>query len=235
VRQSKAWLSIDDWLKCSKKIDPEALKGRECYGAYDLSTKWDLTASGLLFPPIGQENDFIFLCRYYCPEEGIKLRSRRDKVPYSEWVHEGKLIATPGNVIDYDYIKEDVLQWHEDYNVQSWQYDPMFATEISTKLHEQGVKVNSFRQTTFKYNEPLAKLEEIILKESLNKGDDVILDWMFENIAINQNRSGLKMFDKDKSQEKIDGMVTLAMCMGGYLEGDQNEKSVYENRDIIMF
>jgi phage terminase large subunit-like protein len=232
VRQSKTWLSIEYWNKCRKKIDISKLKGRECYGAYDLSHRWDLTAVGLLFPPVESEKDFLFHCKYYCPEEGIKFRANRDKVPYTEWVADGLLIATPGNVIDYDYIREDIMRMHEDFEVMSWQYDPMFATEISTKLSESGLNVESFRQTVVTYNEPILKLEELILKSRLNTGSDVILDWMFENIAINQNRSGLKMFDKDKSQEKIDGMVCMAMAMGGYLGREEKTESVYSSRGI---
>lgn len=219
VRQSKTWLSIENWNKCRKdSVDLESLKGRKCYGAYDLSTKWDLTAKGLLFPPLTAGEDFKFVAKYYCPEDGIKFRSKRDKVPYVEWSNEGLLTATPGNVIDYDFIREDILEDCASFEVVNWQYDPFHATEVSTKLAANGAKVEAFKQTVVNYNEPIMKLEELILKHRLNKGPDPILDWMFENIAINKNRSGLVMFDKDKSQEKIDGMVVLAMCVGGYLD-----------------
>lgn len=218
VRQSKSWLDIKHWNRCSRNIDESKLSGKLAIGAYDLSTKWDLTAKGLLFFPQPGLDEFVFLCSYYCPEEGIKFRSERDKVPYKEWAAEGKLIATPGNVIDYDYIREDISEDHQKYEVWKWFYDPMFATETSTKLYEEEqIPVEAFKQTTFNYNEGIMKLEEIILAGTLNKGHDDILDWMFENVAINRNKTGLVMFDKDKSQEKIDGMAVLGMCMSGYL------------------
>jgi len=189
-----------------------------------------------LFPPLAADDDFIFLCKYYCPEDGVKFRSNRDKVPYVDWAASGMLTATPGNTIDYDYIKQDILRAHEIYEVLSWNYDPMFATEISSSLFGSGLPVVPFRQTTYLYNEAIMKLEEIILKSKLNKGQDPILDWMFENIAINRSRSGLVMFDKDRSQEKIDGMVCLAMCMGkqdvgGYLDGGKSNRKV----DVDIF
>ena len=57
----------------------------------------------------------------------------------------------------------------------------------------------------------------MILSGILNIGNDVILDWMFENVTIKRNSTGLVQFDKDKSSEKIDGIVVLAMCVAGFL------------------
>jgi hypothetical protein len=55
---------------------------------------------------------------------------------------------------------------------------------------------------------------------------------MAGNVAI-KNANGLVKFDKDKSREKIDGMVVLAMCMGGYLQWlKENEDSVYNSYEL---
>ena len=91
------------------------------------------------------------------------------------------------------------------------------------------------RQTQFKFNEPILKLEELILSGQINKGSDVVLDWMFENVAIRRNSTGLVAFDKDKSNEKIDGMVVLAMCMAAYIDKlKSEEESVYLKRDFLF-
>lgn len=227
VRQSKTWLDIGHWAKCGKgEIDTGKLKGRRAFGAYDLSSKWDLTAKGLLFPPDENNDSFVFLSSYYCPEDGAQFRAGRDKVPYLEWSEKGRLTLTPGNVIDYGYIERDILDDCGKYNVESWKYDPMFATEISTKLQEQGASVEPFKQSVMNYNEPIMKLEEVILDEILNWGNCPVIDWMFGNISIKMNATGLVMFDKKTSREKIDGMVTLAMCMGGYLDWYVNNENI---------
>jgi phage terminase large subunit-like protein len=89
------------------------------------------------------------------------------------------------------------------------------------------------RQTAYQYNEPISKVEELILSGSLTKGDDPILDWMFENVAIRRNATGLAVFDKEKSSEKIDGIVVLGMCMAAYLASlEKEEESVYLSRDL---
>jgi len=233
VSQSKAWLGIHHWRKCMEPVDMEALRGRVCYGAIDLSTKWDLTAFGLLFPPQYGVEKFTFVCRYYCPEDGVKFRANKDKVPYPQWVADGRMVATPGNVIDYDYIRQDIREAWGRYDCRALWYDPMFATETAIKLNEEGIEAVPMRQTMYQYNEPIAKIEELILSGSFTKGDDPILDWMFENVAIKKNSSGLAMFDKERSSEKIDGIVVLGMCMAAYLASlEKEEESVYLSRDL---
>lgn len=235
VRQSKAWIAIQHWNQCTGEIDRASLAGRNCFGSFDLSSKWDLTCFGLLFPPEQPEEKFIFFANYYCPEDGIEQRTKRDKVPYMDWAKNGAMVATPGNVIDYEYIRNDIRAAHESYKVQAVYYDPMFATETATKLEEEGIKCTAMRQTQFKFNEPILKLEELILSGQINKGSDVVLDWMFENVAIRRNSTGLVAFDKDKSNEKIDGMVVLAMCMAAYIDKlKSEEESVYLKRDFLF-
>jgi len=236
VRQSKTWLNIQHWNACGGVIDIEELKGKICYAAFDLSTKWDLTAFGLLFPAQAGLEKNVYICTYYCPEDGIIFRSNRDKVPYREWAAQGALIATPGNVIDYEYIRADIEKAHELYQVQRVYYDPMFATETAVKLGEAGITCTPMRQTMYQFNEPILKLEEWILSGSLNRGDDPILNWMFENVAIKRNQSGLVMFDKDKASEKIDGIVAMAMCTAAYLDAMRNdeEESIYNERDFLF-
>lgn len=235
VRQSKAWISIQYWNQCSGLIDPQALEGKIAFAGLDLSTKWDLTAFGLLFPTQDGLEKNTFICSYYCPEDGIRFRANRDKVPYLDWQHSGHLIATPGNVIDYEYIRADVAKAYERYDIRALYYDPMFATETAIKLTESGIECTPMRQTMYQFNEPILKLEEWILGGHLNKGQDPILDWMFENVAIRRNATGLVMFDKDKASEKIDGIVTLGMCTAAYLDNlDNSEESIYNSRGLLF-
>jgi len=231
VRQSKSWFDVQLWRQGRREIDLERLKGKTCFAGMDLSTKWDLTCVGYLFPVQPGLNENVFIANYYCPEDGIEFRANRDKVPYREWAAEGWLTATPGNVIDYDYIRTDIQSADEIYNVVSLFYDPKFATETATKLTEIGVNCVAMKQTLWQFTEPIMKVEEWCGKGELNKGMCPILDWMFENVTLRRNASGLIMFDKDKSREKIDGMVTLAMCIAGMLE-DQKQ---YSNAPVLSF
>ena len=59
----------------------------------------------LVFP---EEDRFSVLPFFWIPEEGSKQLERRDRVPYPQWVKQGLIEATPGEVIDYDRIRNFV-------------------------------------------------------------------------------------------------------------------------------
>lgn len=233
VRQSRGWINDRTWMKGKKKIDFEKLKGRQCFGSYDLSSKFDLTAKGLLFPPVEDEKDFTFLVDFYCPREGAEQRAKKDRVPYLDWAKDGVLNLTPGNVLDQDYVRDDIRKDMELYDVVNYQFDPMFARDFSAQLYGEGVEVHEFRQTVTNFNEPIETLEGWVAKGMLNHGGNKVLRWMAGNVVIYMNSTGLKRFDKAKSSEKIDGMVALAMCVGGWLDWRAENDSISDISKII--
>ena len=68
----------------------------------------------------------------------------------------------------------------------------------------------------------------------LDIGKDPIMRWMAGNAVLVSDSNGNRKFDKKKSREKIDGVVALAMAIGGWLDY-REEKSVYEQRGIVYF
>lgn len=217
VRQAKNWVTEKVWMKGSKPIDIPSLTGRTCYGAFDLASKWDLTCKGLLFVPEDHKGDYIFVPTFYCPFEGAEERARKDKVPYLDWSKKNLLTLTDGNVTDQDRIKEDILQDAIQYDLRKIFYDPWQSGKLATELTTEGAPVQHFAQTVANYNEPLKEVEGFLALGRLNHGGNEVLHWMAGNVAIYQNRTGLRMFDKENAKEKIDGMVVLLMCFAAYL------------------
>ena len=60
------------------------------------------------------------------------------------------------------------------------------------------------------------------------------LDWNASNAVAVQDPTGARKLAKDKSIERIDGLVALAMAIGLYNREPPPFKSVYEERGIIM-
>lgn len=51
VKQDVRWMPMDKWDACAFPVDPDELRGRDCYGGLDLSSTTDITAFVLVFPP----------------------------------------------------------------------------------------------------------------------------------------------------------------------------------------
>lgn len=236
VRQAKTWITDDIWMRGNRAVTLDQFKGRRCFAAADLSSRRDLSSFGWLFPPMPGEKDFVFFQKSYCPEESIEQRSRQDGVPYQQWAAAGHIVATPGNVIDYEYIEQDVLSVHGAYQLEILNYDPAFATEIMTRLGEKGVPVQEFTQYYKNFNRAITELDKLTTEGRLVHGGDPVLRWCAGNVTIKRNATGLQMFDKVKSREKIDPMIVLAMCVAGYLSWlEDSNQSKYNNEEIFVF
>jgi phage terminase large subunit-like protein len=64
------------------------------------------------------------LSRYFVPEESLKKRAERDRVPYDLWTRQGFIEATPGNVVDYGAIEQRILADAALFQVREIAYDP---------------------------------------------------------------------------------------------------------------
>ena len=49
------------------------------------------------------------LSPYFVPEEHLRKRAERDRVPYDLWARHGFIEATTGNVVDYGAIEQRIL------------------------------------------------------------------------------------------------------------------------------
>ena len=234
VRQSKTWITDKIWMQGNKTESEEVLMGSECYAAVDLSTKWDLTCFGLLFPPTPDRESFIFKAKYYCPQEGAQFRAKKDGVPYLDWAKDKHLYLTEGNVTDFNAVQLDIQEAMQNYSVQKVYYDPWQSTQFASELFADGVPMEQFRQTVVNYNEPIREMEALISKGQIWHGGDPVLRWMAGNITLKTNHTGLVMFDKDKSQEKIDGMVVLAMCYAAYMDSKKGQMP-FDAESVISF
>ena len=115
------WLDMDTWDACSMGVDADELEGRECIGGLNLATTTDLTALVLLFPD--EEGGFGVLPFFWIPEDNIRKRADRDRVPYYVWVREGLIKPTPGNVCDYDTVRGDIKRLFERFRIRELVYD----------------------------------------------------------------------------------------------------------------
>ena len=113
IRQLIKWMPMSAWDKCGGLVDEGELQGKTCYGGLDLSSKIDLTAFVLVFPGDPPK----VLCRFYIPEDTVMKRSKEDNVHYEIWVDQGYIVATPGNVIDTQFIENDIIEASKKYNL----------------------------------------------------------------------------------------------------------------------
>ena len=229
---STVWLPRELWDQGSGGTAVAELAGRKCWGGLDLASIRDITALVLLF---SKENDeFDALCWFWVPEEAIAERSKADGVPYQQWVDEGYMIATPGNVTDYNYLKAEIKRLCDLYQVHIINYDRFNASQLVIDLTEEGVNMKPFGQGFVDMSTPTKGLERLVAVGKIHHYDNPVLAWMCGNVEIRQDEANNIKIDKKRSKEKVDGMVALVQALDGFMKEKKGEDFIYNTKDLLV-
>lgn len=211
TEQDTRWLDMESWDECAGVLDEQRLAGLACFGGLDLASTIDIAALALTFELDGKVHALL---RFWIPQDNIRKRVERDGVPYDLWVRQGLMKATPGNIIDYDVIRADINALGERFNIREIAIDRWNATQLATQLQGDGFTVALFGQGFASMGAPTKDLEKRIVGRELVHGGNPVLRWMAANVAVKQDPAGNLKPAKDKSVEKIDGVVALIMALG---------------------
>jgi phage terminase large subunit-like protein len=162
-------------------------------------------------------------------------RSRRDGVPYADWVRDGYLTATPGNTTDYSFVRQEINELAAKWQVEEIGMDRWNATQLATDLTQDGANCIFIPQTFVGLAPTWRELEKLILEHRLRHGGNPILRWMAGNVEVETDAQGNQRPSKAKSSERIDGMVALDMALSRLLAHLDEAPSLYEDRGLASF
>lgn len=230
TEQDERWLDLATWDRCNGAIDMDALRGRTCYAGLDLASTRDVTAFVLVFPD--EDGELTVVPHFWVPADTMAERVKRDRVPYDVWAGD-YLRTTPGNVCDYDVVREDIRELAELYDIQEIAYDRWGATQLVTQLQADGATCVPLGQGFSSLSAPTKELDKLIVSQGIRHGGHPVLRWMAGNVAIEQDAAGNIKPSKKKSTEKIDGIVALIMALDRHSRNIETS-SVWEDDNYEM-
>lgn len=193
-------------------VDLDALAGEQCWLGVDLSSNHDLTSVVAAWRD--EAGGYIVHPWFFCPEENLRVRADRDGVQYPSWADQGFIIPTPGNVVDFRAVEETIRDLCERFAVQEIAFDPHLARNMLNNLLDDGLPAVEMRQGWVTMAPAVKELERAIVGRKLAHGGHPVLRWCFDNIAVQTDSAGNRMFHKGKSRDRIDGAVAAAMAVG---------------------
>jgi len=212
---SEDYIPEEKWNKCGKmKILPvmknmekvlEPYYGRRCFGGLDLGSVSDFTSFILEFI-----EPYEVLCFFWIP--GDTIADRKGSRMIQTWVDQGHIGTTDGDWTDHDHIEETIKKIIQIVDIQEIAYDRYRMDQMVTHLIDEGIEMVGFGQGYVSMNPATDTLENSILQEEIEHFGNPVLAWMNGNITIKKDPAGNRKFDKDKSYDKIDGIVALSMA-----------------------
>ena len=232
VNADTAWMDMKAWERCADlSLKEEAFESEECWVGLDLASKVDIAAKVKLFSrEIEGKAHYYAFGRYYLPESAVE-ESRNSQ--YSGWERMGRLVTTPGNVTDYEYIKDDLRQDSSRFQIKEIPYDPFQATQLSTEMFAEGFPMVEVRPTVLNFSEPMKSLEALVLSGRFHHDGCPVLTWMVSNVVCHRDQKDNIYPRKEREENKIDGVVALLMCLNRAIVPVEEEVSIYESRGII--
>ena len=186
-------------------------------GGIDLSSVSDLSAVSLLFYHI-ETKKYYFFSRCYLPETA--LIESPNKELYKDWRRRGFITITPGNVIDYDYILNDVYQWFNDFEVIWYGYDRFGATQFIINGTEAGIPFEEYGQNMLNFTRPCNEMERLLRQGDMFIDYNPATLFCFANVQLKSDLNGnIKPFkDGSEKRNKIDIVVSMLEALGIYLK-----------------
>ncbi|MGD0580615.1 MAG: terminase TerL endonuclease subunit [Bryobacteraceae bacterium] len=196
---------------------------RRCWAGVDLSMTTELTSAVFLLP--GDDDSYDVLPFFWVPEARVRKLELKLGVPLSQWIRDGYMEATPGEVIDYRSV-QDRLEWGAQmFDLQEICWDPWNSRQVSVAMVDSGFKCFEVRQGYQSLSEPSKKILAAVARGKLHHVGHAVLRWNAACLATVERNDNL-MFakpEREKSTSRIDGISAMTNAMVRAMLGDQNE------------
>lgn len=240
VRPVTYWLDLDRWDATAGMVVPEQLEGRRCYGGLDLANTRDVTALCWAFPRNDAGNAdrleaIDLLWRYFLPSELLPSLDARTGGQATVWARQGFLTLTEGDVLDHHAVLDAIDRDAQRFDVVELAYDRWGMAQMMNDLADAGMTVAPFGQGFASMGPAAREFERLMLAGQLCHGGNPVSRWMASNAVIRRDPAGNVKPDKEKSADKIDGIVAACMAVDRavrHLSGPA--RSVYETRGLTV-
>lgn len=212
IMDSSKTINLDDWKD----------KDITCFMGLDLSSVCDISAIALMWEYDGK---YYFKNWYFLPESALK--DSVNKEMYRKWATTNDIIITPGNSIDYDYIKGKIMELCNEFIIHTIHYDPWQSTYLVQKLVEEGIPVQPYSQSIGSMSKPSKELLRLTLNGNVVLDNNAATLYMFKcAIPFYDVNENLKIKKVSAEKDKIDGVIADVMALAGSLSLQQWDNEI---------
>lgn len=219
VNSATAWMDMQGWEKCGDKdLKLEDFAGEKCWIGMDLAEKRDFAVLCLVFE---RDGEWFVFPRLYLNEAAIE---QSGNAHLQGWARVGHVVATDGNITDFDVIADDLRTYCQQFDVQEIPFDPALSRYFATKLIEEGLPLVEVRQAPMFFTQPLIQTENLVLERKLHHDGNPVMTWMISNVEVTTSKfNGLKHPTKSREENKIDGPVAMFLALGRAMQPSEPE------------
>ena len=241
-----AWMTRATLEPRLADFEPEEHHGEPIWLGLDLSRNRDITALGAVVQT-GVTDDgkptYDGWVEAWTPGDTMQARELQDRLPYSVWVREGHLHAPKGESISYRHVAQALAEYDRDFEVRTLAYDRYAFKKFEEEVAELGLSVTfaEHPQGGVKKGRPLVPggeglwmpgsvrlLEELLLEGRIRLRRNPVLISAMMSAVTDEDRWGNHWLAKERSVNKIDAVIALAMAVGAAVGGQEPPKPKFQ-------
>jgi phage terminase large subunit-like protein len=235
VSQTERVIDMIEWDACDGRVDEDELEGRKCFGGLDLASKRDLAACALLFPPFEADPIWRLLLRIWVPADNAAIRESKEGAPYVTWGRQGHLTLTPGNSIDYEVIRQQLMADRDTFDIRGIAADQWNLEYLRQRLDPEGEWIVEFGQTVKNFSEPMKNLIDVLLpKRTIAHGGHPVARWCAQNLEVWRDGNGNIRPSKKNPNNKIDPLVATIMALGRAMLDVDDGSDICDERSFLV-
>jgi phage terminase large subunit-like protein len=218
---SDVWIQNDVWSRGGESPH----NNNRWFAGFDLSSTRDYTS--VAFINVDDAGFLNIYCWGFIPDDTKRERLKDEASELLDWIRDGWVITTPGNVVDYDFIEQFTKDKWAELGGLYGAADPWNAHQMLTHLQSEGLKIDMVRQSMAMLSEPAKFLEKKALQGKIRHGGNPALAWMVSNCIIKPDSKGNIWVDKEFESNKIDMVKAVIFALRAYISYEEEEQGLY--------
>lgn len=242
------WMKMHLWDKCKGTVYPtmqktlDAFAGRECWFGLDLAARQDLCSICYLFPNDDGSVDLVW--RFWMPQAAVdKLDRLNDGRFTMEFVRNGWLTVTDGDVLDFDKVYDDIQSDSNRFTIlggdaDQWSSDPVIQEiEKRTYLYED---IFTYKNDFAHMSDGMHRIFEWVLEGRLRHHGNPLARFCFNACEARIAKYDPDLIRPDKpdralAAKRIDAVPTAVMAANAFYTRGGDAESIYEEREALSY
>lgn len=229
VEMNSPFISRSVWQECGGEVSDDWSR-EPVFSGLDLASTNDLTAH----VPIAWVDDaWEVKPTFWLPGDGLREKSRSDRVPYDVWAADGQLRTTPGRAVEYEWVARELFEFDRTHNWQKCAFDRWGMKHLRPWLIKAGFTEERIDELFVEFGQgfqsmspALRDTEAALLERKVRHGNHPVLTMCAANAVVVMDPAGGRKLSKAKAAGRIDGMVSLCMAFG--VAPNEAEAPTYE-------